>query len=849
MNSTDTFTISLAMNQAETHAEIEEILQHLEAVSFVAHREARAASRVVEPLGAVAVRDWLEAVRTLFFHDREAGKAFIHHTAAALQGCGGLEPWMDQAVGFTRWVGSCTAVEGFMAQVGEVYRAWGVDGEAQWHRLGMQWCERDIDGGTAYFSLPFTALAGANGLGGLRQVMESAETLYRERRLPLRLYLDGALRVRDAVGGGGVTNWARRGADILQAGRLRGEAYFRLQSDESLAVLTEALPGYHTVPHGRLFQLLLAAWFGQSYPLEAVPWRSGNNRPMIETDGRSLFVPPVFADREEALLAVLHAAGHLAFGTYERAPVETLFSRAGMEHPPIDADQRITWRPLFARYGDQMFRFQLLFDLCEDLRIDARIGRRVPGYLQRVLRVAEVHGIPEEPAGSYYRLALDSLRGAVRVLALPPGLQPLLESTATVVDAFCIANEMFDTLSLPAIDVDGRARAYLPGRGPNTARPVYPREGGALERQVLGRSERGTLLKKAGCKRCAQEAPKGTQDDPDFDIPARDTTGTGGRVGVGMPQRARLPGFAIRRPAGREGLPYPEWDYREQRYLSDWAWVQEQDLVERSPERAMEIQLSNASVLRRLRRVLQMQRPHRPVPLRCQPDGDELDIEAAVQYVAEKRAGRSPRPWVYQRRRAQQRDTAVLLLADFSTSIMAAARSGDGKVVDRLRAGLMLFADALQAVGDAYAICGFASKNRDNVQFYTLKSFQDPVTADVRAAMAGVSGRLASRMGAAIRHALTRFDAVGARRRLLLLLSDGRPADYDDGGDERYLHEDTRMAMKEAQDAGIHPFCITLDSAGSDYLPSIFGPGHFMVLDKVDDLPARLPEIYLRLRR
>ncbi|MGA7799971.1 MAG: VWA domain-containing protein [Gammaproteobacteria bacterium] len=837
------------MTEAETLVEIEEILQHLEAVSFVAHRDAQAARPAVEQLGPAAVRDWLEAVRTIFFHDREAGKAFLHNTPAAVQGCGSLYPWVEQALEFTRWVGSFKAVEGFMAQVGDVCRAWGEGGEREWYRLGAQWCERDLESGVAYFALPFTALGGSGSAAGLQEVMQPAETLYHERRLPLRMYLDGALRVRDVVGGAGVTGWARRGADILQAGRSRGEAYFRLESDESLSVLMESVPGYRTLPHGRLFQLLLAAWFGQPYPLEGVLWRPGDGRPMIETDGRSLFVPPVFADREEALLAVLHAAGHLAFGTYERAAVEALFVDAGMEHPPVDADQRITWRPLFTRYGGDMFRFQLLFDMCEDLRVDARIGRQVPGYVQRLLRLADGHEVPDEPAGTYYRLALESLRGAADAGASEPALQPLLDPNATIVDAFRIANELFDKLSLPAIGIEARTLAHLPARGLNTARPVYPRDDDAPEHSALSRPEQDSVLKKTDQKRQNRQVPKNSRGDPDFDIPPEDTSGTGGRVGVGIPQPARVSAVGIQRPVSREGRPYPEWDYREQRYLTDWAWVQEQALTERSPERAMEILARNASALKRLRRALQMQRPSRPAPQRRQPEGDELDIEATVQYVTEKRAGRSPRPWVYKRRREQQRDTAVLLLADLSTSIMAEARTGEGKVVDRLRAGLMLFADALQAVGDPYAICGFASKYHDNVYFYTIKGFHDPLTPDARAAMAAVSGRLASRMGAAIRHALTRFDKISASRRLLLILSDGRPADYDDGGDERYLHEDTRMAMKEAQDAGVHPFCVTLDSAGSEYLPSIFGPGHFMVLDNVDDLPARLPEIYLRLRR
>lgn len=135
------------------------------------------------------------------------------------------------------------------------------------------------------------------------------------------------------------------------------------------------------------------------------------------------------------------------------------------------------------------------------------------------------------------------------------------------------------------------------------------------------------------------------------------------------------------------------------------------------------------------------------------------------------------------------------------------------------------------------------------MNYYVIKDFDESSGAGVNARLAGISGRLASRMGAAIRHSIKRFEAVDARHRLLLLLTDGRPADYDDGGDPRYLNEDTRMAMKEAIDAGVHPFCITLDPRGGEYLPAIFGPGHYTVLDRMDDLPARLPEIYLRLRR
>lgn len=864
---------------------IEEVLQHLEAVSFVAHRDAKAALPAIAPFGTDTQLFWLEAARDLFFHDRDAGKAFMRNTVASIEQTGTVRDWVEQAASFTEWRGSWKALEAFMEQLGAVYRDWGAEGEAEWYRLGHTWLGRHLDSGVAYFRTPYAELGGGEGIAGVRALLAPAEALFHERRLALGSYIGGALRVRRLIGDAGLAAWARRGADILQAGRQRGEAFFRLESDESLAILLESTPGLRMREHGRLFQLLAYVWFGEDILLEDSGWSPDRGRPFIETDGRRLFLPVVMADREEAVLAVVHACGHLYFDSYERRHIEALFREVGMDHPPLDADQRITWRPLFARYGEDMIRFQLIFDLCEDLRVDTAIDRVVPGYLRRLQRRAERQAPPAGPAGAYYRLAQasvalagetlagetlagetlagtgsnpgdTSVSGDTGTAALLARLTPLLSAQANIVDAFRIANTLYeeqcqqgDGASLPPITLAEREAAFLPGRGPNAARPVYPRE--RLESAdepdfaygVEGEQE----------QRPKPEETKVPQDaagnDPDFDIPPEDTAGSGGRVGVGIPQPARVYGRGYGHQHTTRGVAYREWDYRDNSYKFDWAWVQVRELEERDPARAEQILGSHANVLKRLRKALEMQKPNRMSPLRRQMEGDELDLEATLEYITERRAGRSPKPHVYRRRAVQTRETAVLLLADLSTSIMAEVPDGSGRVVDRLRAGMMLFAEALDSVGDACAIAGFASKYRDNVSYYRIKDFDAALTAEVRATIAGLTGRLATRMGAAIRHALSEFDGSSAARRLMLILSDGRPADYDDGGDVRYLHEDTRMAVKEAQDAGVHPFCVTLDPGGSDYLPSIFGPGHYMILDHVDDLPRRLPEVYLRLRR
>lgn len=743
-----------------------------------------------------------------------------------------------------------------MENVPAAYQSLGAAGEARWAEIGLAWCARHLDSGVAYFRTPVQALAGNAGVAGLAALVGPAEVLFSSRRLALGSYLEGALRVRDLLGIDAVLPWAQRGADIMQAGRLRGEAFFRLESEESLALLMEHLPGYRLPEHQRVLQLVLFAWFGELFEFGEGRWRPDHGRAFIETDGATLFLPHALPTREEAMLALLHTTGHLAFESYERRYIEALFREVDMQHPPLDDDQRITWRPLFARYGDDLLRFQLIFDVCEDLRVDARIASTVPGYLDRMLAAAEAEPVPEGPPGAHFRFALESLvwLKAVRE-GNPPGatpLAPLVGAEATIIDSFRIANELYATTDLPPITLAARAAAFLPGRSPNAARAVYPRT-------VLDAAERGfgdvgdENLRKHEPEPPADKMamPKAAQvdEEPDFEIPPEDTSGSGGRIGVGIPQPAHVYGTARGPGFSEKGYPYHEWDYRDGRFKRQWAWVQEKHLEERDSQEALRLMDQYALPLKQLKRAIQSQKPVRPAPERRQLDGDELDLEAVIAYVAEKRAGMSPKATVYRRREVQQRDTAVLLLADLSTSIMQPLAEGGGRIVDRIRAGVLLFAEAMHEVGDPYAIAGFASKYRDNVSYYPIKGFEDALTPDARAVIGGLSGRLATRMGAAIRHAVTQFEGVSSQRRLLLMLSDGKPADYDDGGDEKYLHEDTRMAVKEAVDAGVHPFCITLDPAGGHYLNEIFGPGHYLVLDHINSLPRKLPEAYLRLRR
>ena len=829
---------------------VEKAVTQLKELSAVAHREVELALPAIVPHGEAVTLQWLAACVALLSFERDAGRAFIRGSFEAEQVSETVLPWTGQAMAFMQWRASWRALEGFMANVARAYGTLGHAGEERWAEIGFCWCARQIESGAAYFATPVVDLAGRHGgIAAIEQLATPADELFESRKLMLSTYLSGAIRVRNLLGAQAILPWASRGADILQSGRARGEAYFRLESEESLSLLLEHLPGYRLTDRNRLLGMLLDVWFGGEFELKESTWSPEKGRPFIETDGKSIYFPAVMADREEAILAVLHVAGHMYYRTFERTAMQAMFAEAKVDFP---AKGPVSWGPLFLRFGDDALRFQLILDICEDLRVDFRVQRNVPNYLKRLRNAAHGLGVRHPETAAYYDLALESIVAALAHHgggAVDERFAPLFVEGATIADAWRAATKLYSAMTLPAVtDLEAFHGAYLPGRSPNASRMAHPQESDDQSQQTQAGSEQKSEQQEEGGEEteAPQNAESGDQRD---DGEKKEMPSYGDSSG----QSARASGQSDKETPGQgssdKGIPYPEWDYRESRYKRNWSWVQEKRLAESNMGETNRLMKQYANALKRLKKAIQSQKPTRTAPLTQQLDGDDLDLNAVVSYVAEKRAGRSPRPNIYKRREIRKREVAVTLLADMSTSIMQHLPEGGGRLVDRVRAGVLLFAEGMEEVGDAYSIAGFCSKYRDNVSYYMLKDFDEELTEEVRAQIGGMSGRLATRMGAAIRHATASFDGVESRRRLLLLLSDGRPEDYDDGGDRRYLHEDTRMAVKEAVAKGVHPFCVTVDTMANQYLPQIFGPGHYLVLDNINSLPNKLPEIYLRLRR
>ncbi len=366
---------------------------------------------------------------------------------------------------------------------------------------------------------------------------------------------------------------------------------------------------------------------------------------------------------------------------------------------------------------------------------------------------------------------------------------------------------------------------------------------------------------------------------------------------------------------------YDEWDHEIDDYRPDWCTLREIHLdvpKAGSPEAQFVdgVRQDLAALSTRVRKQLEQLKPELYRRVHRLLDGDELDLDSAIEAVTDLRARVSPSEKLYVRRSKQERDVAAIFLLDLSASTDEAVPDPDApapeeapaeapadydyvdiltgagrigapagqtiglsdpqqergtddedtdplwgswppvlaeeaeprrRVIDVEREAVVLMADALETLGDAYAVYGFSGYGRDGVEFYVAKEFDQPWDEEAQGRVGNMRPRQSTRMGPAIRHALRKLDAQDAKIKALLVLSDGFPQDHDYGRD-RNSHEhgieDTAMALREAELRGIDTFCITVDPAGHDYLRKMCPDQRYLVLEETVQLPGELPKIY-----
>ena len=299
-----------------------------------------------------------------------------------------------------------------------------------------------------------------------------------------------------------------------------------------------------------------------------------------------------------------------------------------------------------------------------------------------------------------------------------------------------------------------------------------------------------------------------------------------------------------------ESLPprhYPEWDEAAGAYRPDWVSVYD-TLQPAGDASAIEALLRrHAPIARHLKRLLDLLKPQDRTRLRYQEDGTELDLDVALRALIDLRAGVRPDPRIHMRTHTDGRDIAVLLLIDLSQSVNDVVPGADATVLEVSRAAVALLSWAIGALGDEFAIAGFHSNTRHEVRYLHIKGFAEAWDDAPKARLASAEGAFSTRMGAALRHAGHLLSGREADKKLLLVLTDGQPADVD-VDEPDHLIADAARAVRELDALGLHTHCVSLDAKADGYVARIFG-GRWTIIDQVAQLPQRLPELFLSLTR
>ncbi len=684
--------------------------------------------------------------------------------------------------------------------------------------------------------------------------------------------------------------WARRGLSSGRADTRARRSYFSLETRGSYEALLSGSAGLALDSVLHLLRLYVEALTGREVeiaPLAAVP-----DEARID-DGHTIHLPSLVnefgdEDLDFRLYKVLaaHAAGQIEFGTYARggmlgaaySAIAAKFSKSNVEALDAfsladeivqlnkDADNgtergsagSLPNASAALSYREVLRLFPLpqlarrIFGTLENGRIDRALRRTYRG-LSRDLDLIRQHLTQGRPRVTELPVSLVPFELLFQVTMLGGAREDarmaygqivseletivseyLRHDQTTVADTLMATNRVYD-LFQSVIPVDDSVQQV---EAPEDQSETDD-ESAATERLKQRQAQQMPQRRDARDLFNAWNDPS-PENDPDE------------LAGAEAWSEAETPEQVL--AEGEVAYNYDEWDRELTDHRVGWCRVVEKQVkhgdrnfVEHTKER-------HKGVISSIRHQFQLMKPENLTRVANEVDGEEFDLNAVIDYVIDRRADGHQSERIYTKRLRRRRDVAVSFLLDQSSSTartigrhpLQPYTHPGRRIIEIEKEGLVLMSEALEAVGDVYAINGFTSEGRRNVKFYVVKDFDEKYNDEVKRRIGGINYQNNTRLGAAIRHATAKLAKQDARTRLLIVLSDGRPYDHD-YGDARYAREDTREALRQAKNEGITPFCITIDRESEAELKDLYGEIGYTIIDDVLSLPERLPGIYRRL--
>lgn len=625
----------------------------------------------------------------------------------------------------------------------------------------------------------------------------------------------------------GLRRWAGFGAEAYRKDLHNLVKYFALETADSLKMLQQERRGTLFIDNQRKLNFYLRALWGRDFFLRPTAADYEGFRPYIEH--QVMHLPDALDDYHGISGILLY-----------RAQVAHMAAHISYTREPLSAEE--------LRPAQQFF-----IGLLEDARVEYCAARELPGLhgLWQSLLPGVGDKVPD-PAVARLELLVRMLADR-EVVSDDKALNKLVAGFHQQVKTRQLDSQLSWELGLDCYHLFGRKftlpslrvleSSRLPHRDDN--RFIWSAEEfewAALGMEYVPASQRQTrkyvsvveMANEVDCELAGDDAQEVWICESEF-MPYEDA----GEATVSFNQ------MWGKQPIS-EPFHYHEWDYQVQLHRPDWTTVYEHRPDKGDPDLIKTILDEYKPVAHRIRQIIDMLSPQGVQRVRNLEDGDEIDINAAVDAMVAMRIGQQPNPRITMRNLIQSRDLAVTILLDLSESTNDQVNGSDKTVLALTREAATLVATAISGIGDPFAIHGFASDGRHDVQYFRFKDFNQSFDDEARARLAGMKGGLSTRMGAAIRHAGRQLLKQAQRRKLLLLVTDGEPSDIDER-DPQHLRHDTKKAVEELNSQGVLCYCLTLDPEADDYVKRIFGINNYTIVDHMNRLPEKLPTLFASL--
>ena len=718
-----------------------------------------------------------------------------------------------------------------------------------------------------------------------------------------------------------IRQWVQLGNEIAKRNELAGQAYFNLESVQSNEMLASLQGRVSFEDHRRTFDLLAEAISARKVVVESIDERSdvlprnleglrgdGVGLDLPDNDGRVVRLPKtvnIFEAEADNFgfykVSLFHQLGYAEFGCF--AQIEQINTVLGA-------------------YPDRQLA-ERLFLIAEDARIDWLLANRYPGMQSQLTRQKK-RAAQARPVKARTRKAqllealvqtsLDSpYEKHVRQIYWPEAallwqtLESLKNTTSDIDVVLNVVGLCYRLLESPGEVVAGQETTSVKTEEMAMLLEELP-EPVPYRGQLDVEQVNSTLRIDALVEELQAELESMPDQPPGSEMPGSDQDQVElgdlkkGDVGEGVAmlltelenELGSEPGEID--PGDKEGLAeflggissrssdasehqYDEWDYQISDYRSKWCTLFEHRELDIDEQYVSAVLRDHEDLSRKIRQQLNKVKPEMLRKVKGVEEGEELDLERAISYLVDRKAGLTPDDNIYIQRQRKDRDVSTLFLLDMSASTddiipdpgadplvpldidddeylvdffqkKNALEDVSRRIIDVEKESVVLMADALESLGDAYSVCGFSGYGRDQVDYYLCKDFDEPFNALTKGRIGGIKPCRSTRMGPPIRHATRRLIETGSRIKALIIMSDGYPQDHDYGADRNsrdYGLMDTMKALSEAKQQGVLTYCLTVDPSGHDYLRAMCADSQYMVIQDLAQLPEEVSRVYRSL--